>query len=137
LAQKRGMWVSQMIRIATPFEIRNGVNHVTQGNAITKSVQPLARILSRVALWLDTSDDPASGCDLQLFAGLNSLEVGGKVLPQIGYGDADHSRRIPLYKAIVHGQADARQDAQWSIIQVGPLWRSSRSRPLRCRRDPF
>ena len=98
------MGVSQMIRIATPFEIGNGVNHVTQGNAITKSVQPLACILSGVALWLDTGDDPASGCDLQLLAGLNSLEVGGKVLPQIGYGDADHARPTPLHKANVHGQ---------------------------------
>jgi hypothetical protein len=92
------------------IEIGNGVNHVTQGNAITKSVQPLACILSGVALWLDTGDDPASGCDLQLLAGLNSLEVGGKVLPQIGYGDADHARLTPLYKATVHIQADARQD---------------------------
>jgi hypothetical protein len=102
-----------MIRITTPFEIGNGVNHVTQGNAITQIQQPLSGILSGVALWLDTGDDPASGCDLQLLAGLNSLEEGGKVLPQIGYGDADHARRIPMYKAIVRGQADARQDAQW------------------------
>jgi hypothetical protein len=58
-------------------------------------------------------------------------------LPQIGYGDADHARRISLYKSTVHGQADARQDAQCSGVQVGPLWRRSRSRPLRCRRDPL
>ena len=75
------MWVSQMIRITTPFEIGNGVNHVTQGNAITKSEQPLACLLSRVALWLDAGDDPSTGCDLQLLAGLNSLKEGGKVLP--------------------------------------------------------
>jgi hypothetical protein len=37
-------------------------------------------------------------------------------LPQIGYGDASHARRIPLYILIVHGQADARQDAQWSGV---------------------
>ena len=109
--------MSQMIRIATPFEIGNGVNHVTQGNAITKSVQPLACILSGVALWLDTGDNPATGCDLQLLAGLNSLKEGGKVLPQIGYGDASHARRTPLYKATVHGQVDARQAAQWSGVQ--------------------
>ena len=36
LAQNRGMWVSQMIRITTPFEIGNGVNNVTQGDAITQ-----------------------------------------------------------------------------------------------------
>jgi hypothetical protein len=99
-----------MIRITTPFEIGNGVNHITQANAITKSLQPLTCILSVVALWLDTGDYPASGCDLQLLAGLNSLEVGGKVLPQIGYEDADHARHTPLYKANVHIQADARQD---------------------------
>ena len=90
--------------------------HVTQGNAITKSVQPSACLLSGVTLWLDTGDDPATGCDLQLLAGLNSLEEGGKVLPQIGHGNASHARRTPLYKAPVHGQADARQDAQWSGV---------------------
>jgi hypothetical protein len=84
LLSREGAWAQ--------IEIGNGLNHVTQGNAITKSVQPLVCILSRVALWLDTGDDPASRCDLQLLAGLNSLEVGGKVLPQIGYGDADHAR---------------------------------------------
>ena len=40
--------------------IGNGVNHVTQANAITKSVQPLACLLSGVALWLDAGDDPAT-----------------------------------------------------------------------------
>jgi len=100
LAQNRGMWVSQMIRNTTPFEIGNGVNHVTQGNAITKSVKPLTCILSRVALRLDTSDDPATGCDLQLLAGLNSLKEGGKVLPQIGFGNVLGSSGsvIPKFK---------------------------------------
>ncbi len=60
MAHNKGMWVSQMIRIATPFEIGNGVNHVTQVNAITKSVQPLACLLSGVALWLDAGDEPAT-----------------------------------------------------------------------------
>ena len=57
------MW--QMICIATPFEIRNGANHVTQANAITKSEQPLACLLSGVTLGLDARDDPSTGCDLQ------------------------------------------------------------------------
>jgi hypothetical protein len=105
-----------MIRITTPLHIRDPMDHIDKGDAITQIQQPLSGILSGVALWLDTGDDPASGCDLQLLAGLNSLEEGGKVLPKIGYGDASHARRIPLYKAIVHGQADARQDAQWSGV---------------------
>jgi hypothetical protein len=42
----------------------------------------------RRTLWLDTSDDPATGCDLQLLAGgLNPLKEGGMVLPQIGFGN--------------------------------------------------
>lgn len=96
--------MSQMIRIATTFEIRDGADHITQANAITKSKQPLACLLSRVTLRLDASDDPSTGCDLQLLTGLNALEEGGKVLPQIGYGDTSHAGRLFLYKYSVQQQ---------------------------------
>jgi hypothetical protein len=107
LAQNRGMWVSQMICIATPFEIRNGAHHVTQGNAIPKSEQPLACLLSGVTLWLDARDDPSTGCDLQLLAGLNSPEESGKVLPQVGYGDSSHAGWLSPYKYSVQQQDHA------------------------------
>jgi hypothetical protein len=96
-----------MICIATPFEIGNGAHHVTQGNAITKSEQPLVCLLSGVTLWLNARDDPSTGCDLQLLAGLNSLEEGGKVLPQIGYGDSSHAGCLLPYKHNVQQQNHA------------------------------
>ena len=60
-----------------------------------------ARLPNRCrTLWLDTSDDPATGCDLQLLAGLNPLKEGGMVLPQIGFGNVLGSSGsvIPKFK---------------------------------------
>jgi hypothetical protein len=36
LAQNRGMWVSQMIRITTPLHIRDRMDHIGKGDAITQ-----------------------------------------------------------------------------------------------------
>ncbi len=93
-----------MIRITNPLHIRDPLNHIAKGDAITQIQQPLAGLVGRVPLRSDAGNDSSAGCHLQLFTSLNALEESGQVLPQIGNGDKGHAQHSYMYKTIVHEQ---------------------------------
>ena len=59
-AQNRGMWVSQMIRIATPLHLRDRLHHLAKHDAIPQIKQPLAGFFGRIPLGRDAGDDPTA-----------------------------------------------------------------------------
>ena len=83
--------MSQNICIAAPFVISKPKYHLAKRHAVTEIKQPLASPCGGIAFWSNTGDHLAARGDLQLLAGLDPLEEGGEVLPQIGDGVVDHA----------------------------------------------
>jgi hypothetical protein len=86
------MGVSQMIRITTPLHIRDRLDHIDKGDAITQIQEPLSGIFGRVPLRSDAGNDSSAGGHLQLFTSLNAPEESRQVLPQLRNGDESHSQ---------------------------------------------
>jgi hypothetical protein len=78
IGPNRGMGVSQMIRITTPLHIRDPMDHIAKGDAITQIQQPLAGLFGRVPLQSDAGNGSSAGCHLQLFTAWTRLRKAGR-----------------------------------------------------------